>query len=91
MTSKSEKKISKNYAKNFSLTSLGWELALPIFFGVSIGHQIDRNLINSGYTFTFLLLILGIFIGYFNLYKLIELEVLRTKVKKNKLEEQRKN
>lgn len=90
MTSKTEqKKSNKNKSlKNISLTSLGWELALPIFGGVFIGYRIDRILISSQYLFTISFLIIGIVAGYYNLYKLIELEMLRTKVEKRSFEDQ---
>lgn len=70
------------------MTSLGWELALPIFGGVFIGYQIDQALIISKHLFTVSLLIIGILIGYYNLYKLIELEMLRIKVNKSNLKDQ---
>jgi F0F1-type ATP synthase assembly protein I len=73
--------------RNISLTSLGWELALPIFGGVFIGYEIDQALINSKHLFTVSLLILGILIGYYNLYKLIDLEMLRIKASKRKVED----
>ena len=86
MFSKNENKNTERKKANFSLTSLGWELALPIFGGVLIGYQIDRLLINSRYIFTIVLLIFGIIAGYYNLYKLIELEMLRTKFEKQNIE-----
>ena len=87
MVTKLKKGKSKKYIKNISLTSLGWELALPIFGGVLLGYQIDRILIGSKYTFTIFLLLTGIVVGYYNLYKLIELEMLRTKIEKSKFED----
>lgn len=75
---------SKKY-KNISLTSLGWELALPIFGGVFIGYQLDKILIKSQYLFTVSFLVIGIIIGYYNLYKLIDLELLRTKKEQRNL------
>jgi F0F1-type ATP synthase assembly protein I len=74
--------------RNISLTFLGWELALPIFGGVFIGYEIDQALINSKHLFTVSLLIIGILVGYYNLYKLIDLEMLRIKVNKSNLEDQ---
>ena len=88
MSQQPEKKKSNKKKANFSLTSLGWELALPIFGGVLIGYRIDRILINSQYIFTIALLFLGIIAGYYNLYKLIELEVLRTKAEKRNFKNQ---
>ena len=73
-----------------SLTSLGWELAIPIFVGVFIGNRIDRFL-NTNYTFTISLLVLGIIIAYYNLYRHIELEMLRTKAAKRQAQEEDNN
>ena len=73
------KSNKKNKVKNLSLTSLGWELAVPIFGGLLIGYRIDQHF-NTGYTFTLLLLVAGVFMGYYGLYKYIELEMLRKKV-----------
>jgi F0F1-type ATP synthase assembly protein I len=85
-TSESAKNKSKTY-KNISLTSLGWELALPIFGGVFIGYQLDQVLIKTRYLFTISFLIIGIIVGYYNLYKLIDLELLRIKKGKRNLED----
>jgi F0F1-type ATP synthase assembly protein I len=87
MTLKSDNRKPNKKFRNISLTSLGWELALPIFGGVFIGYQIDQSLVNSKYFFTVSLLILGILIGYYNLYKLIDLEMLRIKASKRKVED----
>ncbi len=76
-----EKHNNRSWTKDFNLISLGWELALPIFGGVFFGYQIDKHL-HSQYTFTLILLAFGIIAGYYNLYRLIELEVLRTKAAK---------
>jgi F0F1-type ATP synthase assembly protein I len=81
MSIEQQRKKTKKYSRSLSLTTLGWELALPIFGGVLLGYQIDSKTAGSGYTFTFLLLLVGIFVGYYNLYKYIHLEMLRTKFK----------
>ena len=90
MENTSENGKQKNGIRNISLTSLGWELALPIFGGVLIGYQLDHILTDSSYLFTISLLLFGIIMGYYNLYKLIELEMLRTKIEKRHLENQSK-
>ena len=69
----------QHWHKTLPLLSLGWELALPIFGGVFLGYHIDRYL-QSQYIFTIGLLFSGIIAGYYNLYKYIELETLRTKI-----------
>lgn len=78
MEEKKEKKKSK-LLKGIGLTALGWEIALPIFGGVILGHYLDR-LLQTTYMFTLSLLSLGIFIGYYNIYKRIEVEMLRKKL-----------
>jgi predicted F0F1-ATPase subunit len=83
--------ISKNKSKNsgLGLISLGWELAVPIFGGVLIGYQLDRFL-GLNFTFTLILLLVGIITGYYNLYKHIELEMLRMKAAKRQTHKQEK-
>ena len=92
MEIKSGSGLKQKDFKGISLTTLGWELAIPIFGGTLLGYQIDRNLLASGnYTFTVLLIFLGVIIGYYNLYKYIELEILRTKLSKEKVKDQIKS
>ena len=50
--------------------SLGWDLAVPIFGGVLLGHFLDRWL-GTGYVFTLGLLMLGIATGYYNVARFI--------------------
>ena len=54
-----------------ALTSLGWDLALPIFGGVLLGHLLDRRL-GTGYVFTLGLLVLGIITGFYNVARSIQ-------------------
>jgi F0F1-type ATP synthase assembly protein I len=46
-------------------TSLGWDLALPIFAGVLVGYILDQAL-GTAYVFTLGLLFLGIATGFYN-------------------------
>jgi predicted F0F1-ATPase subunit len=71
----------RTWIKDFNFISLGWELALPIFGGAFLGYQIDKYF-GAQYTFTLILLALGVIAGYYSLYRLIELEVLRAKAAK---------
>ena len=75
--------------KGIGLTTLGWEIAVPIFGGILLGYQLDRYL-GLNYIFTISFLIFGIMIGYYNIYKRIELEVLRTKAAKQNIHQQQK-
>jgi F0F1-type ATP synthase assembly protein I len=51
--------------------TIGWDLAVPIFGGVLLGHFLDQWL-GTRYTFTLALLGLGVMTGYFNLSRLIQ-------------------
>lgn len=52
-------------------TSLGWDLALPIFGGVLIGHLLDELLATS-YVLTLSGLGLGIAAGFYNVIRSIQ-------------------
>ena len=52
-------------------TTLGWDLAIPIFGGVLIGYLLDR-LLGTDYIFTLGLLMMGIFVSYYNLARFIQ-------------------
>ncbi len=68
--------------KDISFTTLGLELALPIFGGVLFGYHLDQVTARH-YLFTLVFLIIGLVIGYYNLYKVIQLELYRLKRKNN--------
>ena len=74
-----QKEKNKGKFRGFGLISLGWEIAIPIFGGVILGYYIDRWL-QTNYIFTLILLGFGIVTGYYNLYKRIELEILRKRL-----------
>jgi F0F1-type ATP synthase assembly protein I len=50
--------------------SLGWDLAVPIFGGVLLGHFLDGWL-GTRYVFTMGLLMLGVATGYYNVARFI--------------------
>jgi len=52
-------------------TSLGWDLALPIFGGVLVGYFLDRSL-GTTYLFTLGLLLFGIGTGFYNVLRSIQ-------------------
>lgn len=83
-----DKKDSKKFTiKGIGLTTLGWEIAIPIFGGTILGYNLDR-LLGTTYVFTISLLFLGISIGYYNIYKRIEYEMLRKDmIKEQELQE----
>ena len=83
----SETNEKKHLYQNLPHLSLGWELALPIFGGVFLGYQLDRYL-QSQYIFTLTFLFLGTISAYYNLYKYIELEILRTKIFKSRIQKE---
>lgn len=51
------------------VTTLAWNLVIPIVGGVLLGHYIDRRT-DSGITWTMSLLVLGVMIAFSNLYNL---------------------
>ena len=51
--------------------SLGWDLAIPIFGGVLLGHYLDKWL-STTYEFTIGLLVMGVAISYYNLGRFIQ-------------------
>jgi len=52
-------------------TSLGWDLAVPIFGGVLVGYILDRSL-GSTYLFTLGFMIFGIGTGFYNVLRSIQ-------------------
>jgi len=52
-------------------TSLGWDLAVPIFGGVLVGHLLDQ-FVGTRYVFTLGLLVLGIASGFYNVIRSIQ-------------------
>jgi ATP synthase protein I len=51
------------------VSTLAWNLVIPIVGGVMIGNYLD-NRYNSGVTWTLSLLVLGVIIAFSNLYNL---------------------
>lgn len=52
-------------------TTLGWEVALPIFGGVLSGYYLDRWL-ETGHVFTLGLLIFGLGVSVYNIWRVIQ-------------------
>ena len=66
------------------VSTLAWNLVIPIVGGVMLGHYLDnRN--NSGATWTLSLLVLGVIIAFSNLYNLY-VEQGQNKLKQSKPE-----
>jgi len=63
---------SAAWREALKVTSLGWDLALPIFGGVLLGHWLDRRL-DTGYVFTLGLMMLGVFTGFYNVIRSIQI------------------
>jgi F0F1-type ATP synthase assembly protein I len=59
------------WSEALSATSLGWDLAVPIFGGVLLGHALDRGL-ETGYVFTLGLLLLGVVTGFYNVFRAVQ-------------------
>jgi F0F1-type ATP synthase assembly protein I len=62
---------SAAWREALAATSLGWDLALPIFGGVLLGHLLDRRL-ETGYVFTLGLMLFGVFAGFYNVARSIQ-------------------
>lgn len=65
--------------RDISLTTLGLELALPIFGGVLFGYYLDK-VMPTKYLYTITFLLIGLVVGYYNIYKLIQLEMYRLRL-----------
>jgi len=64
-----EDKDSKKAAMHFVYaSSFGIAMVIAIFVGILAGNWLDKKL-GTGHKFAFLLLLVGIFAGFWNLYK----------------------
>lgn len=59
------------WSEALGAASLGWDLAVPIFGGVLLGHVVDRWL-ETGYVFTLGLLLLGVATGFYNVFRAVQ-------------------
>ena len=68
---KPKEKSSTSIGMNLlaEVSTLAWNLVIPIVGGVLLGHYIDKRS-DSGVTWTMSLLVLGILIAFSNLYNL---------------------
>ena len=71
MKANNQSQRSAVWRSAMTMTSLGWDLALPIFGGVLLGHLLDRRL-GTRYIFTLGLLMAGIFTGFYNVFRSIQ-------------------
>ena len=74
--------MKQSLIKDISFTTLGLELALPIFGGVLFGYYLDQVTMRH-YVFTLVFMVIGLVVGYYNLFKVIQLERFRLKQKGN--------
>lgn len=74
------------WSEALGAASLGWDLAVPIFGGVLLGHVVDRWL-ETGYVFTLGLLLLGVVTGFYNVFRAVQ----RLEVRERSLAEQEEN
>ena len=58
------------------VTSLGWDLAIPICGGAVLGYLLDRRF-HTGHVLTLGLLLLGVIVGVYNLARTIRSEIER--------------
>jgi len=59
-----------------SVLTIGWDLALPIFGGVLLGHHLDRSLATR-FAYTIGLLVLGLVVGVYNTVRTLQRELRR--------------
>jgi predicted F0F1-ATPase subunit len=70
-------------------TSLGWDIAIPIFGGVLLGYFLDRWL-KTGYVFTIGLLFLGTIVSFYNLLRFAQQMMRQEQARKTREEERQK-
>ena len=81
-----EKIVPVLLREGFGALTIGWDLAIPIFGGVLVGHALDVRL-GTGYLFTLGLLTFGVIVAYFNLLRLIQRLDRQDREKKRREEE----
>ncbi len=81
-----EKIVPVLLREGFGALTIGWDLAIPIFGGVLVGHALDVWL-GTGYLFTLGLLTFGVIVAYFNLLRLIQRLDRQDREKKRREEE----
>ena len=64
-----ESKSSNSIGLLAQVTTLAWNLVIPIVGGVLLGYYIDQRS-GDGFTWTLSLLVLGVLIAFSNLYNL---------------------
>ncbi len=69
-------------------TSLGWDLAVPIFGAALIGHSLNRRF-ETGHGMTIVLLLFGVLVGFYNVGRRIQSEIDRDR--RRSLNEHRKD
>lgn len=69
-TQNSQKLLPALVGEGLGMLTIGWDLAVPIFGGVLLGHFLDQRL-STRSTFTLGLLALGVVVSFFNLSRLI--------------------
>jgi F0F1-type ATP synthase assembly protein I len=58
------------------ISTLGWDLAVPIIGGAMLGHLLNERY-NTGPVLTVVLLLLGLMVGAYNVWCQIRLELAR--------------
>ena len=64
-----ESKSSNSISLLAQVTTLAWNLVIPIVGGVMLGYYLDQRT-GDGFTWTLSLLVLGVLIAFSNLYNL---------------------
>jgi F0F1-type ATP synthase assembly protein I len=77
MTKKQKRDIwSSAWADALRAMSLGWDLGVPICGGGVLGYLLDRHF-QTGYVVTFGLLMLGVMVGFYNVWRKLQYEIAR--------------
>lgn len=63
------------------ITHIGLQMIIPIFGAVFLGHYIDERL-QTGNIFLIVFIILGVMVGFLNVYKLVMHDIKRSNNKK---------
>ena len=71
--------MGATWRQALTVLNIGWDLALPIFGGILLGHHLDRQW-ESGYTYTIGLLVLGLSVGIYNLARTLQRELRRHQI-----------
>jgi len=72
---KNRRNLDENIWKHFGqIWDISWMTVAPIILGLFLGQYLDRKY-PKGFSWTLSMLILGIFLSFYNLYQFFEREI----------------